>query len=277
MTTIEQLETRNSRTVRRILRKFIDSVDILKFSFSFDRELKRFPKKYNEDIKNLVSKTYTEGYIDGGRQIRRHRPLTAAEFLDSERIPYILKSLQTNHALTAAEFKGVEDPLVTEYTEALIESLTYIAEDTKPVMIADMTAWYEAGWSYARISKGMQSYFDENPTSANRMARTMTNDIFNRATERRYEDSGVVDGLIYAAHLDERTSEICRMLNGTIWALGDSEIRRPPQHFNCRSRLRPYFGTVPGKRDYTKDFSPKFIDEAEHTAEVFKTKYWNVK
>lgn len=46
---------------------------------------------------------------------------------------------------------------------------------------------------------------------------------------------------------------------------------------NCRSRLRPYFGTVPGARDYTKDFTPKFIDEAEHTAEVFKTKYWNVK
>lgn len=253
MTTIEQLETRNSRTVRRILRKFIDSVDILKFSFSFDQELKRFPKKYNDDIKNLVSKTYKEGYIDGGRQIRHHQPLTAAEF------------------------KGVEDPLVTEYTEALIESLTYIVEDTKPAMIADMTAWYEAGWSYTRVSKGMQSYFDDNPTSANRMARTMTNDIFNRATERRYEDSGVVDGLIYAAHLDERTSEICRMLNGTIWALGDSGIRRPPQHFNCRSRLRPYFGTVPGARDYTKDFSPKFIDEAEHTADVFKTKYWNVK
>ena len=45
---------------------------------------------------------------------------------------------------------------------------------------------------------------------------------------------------------------------------------------NCRSRLKPYFGGIPGERDYKKDFDPEFIAVAEETLEVFHTKYWDV-
>ena len=45
---------------------------------------------------------------------------------------------------------------------------------------------------------------------------------------------------------------------------------------NCRSRILPYFRGIPGERDYTKDFEPEFIEEAENTLKTFKEKYWNM-
>jgi len=102
----------------------------------------------------------------------------------------------------------------------------------------------------------------------------VTNDVYNRAHIERYEDSGVVDGVQFSAHIDDRTSEICEMLNGTIWALGDPDIQVPPLHFNCRSRLVPYFGKVPGDRDFTDEFGSDVLERATEAKDTFRSKYW---
>ena len=44
---------------------------------------------------------------------------------------------------------------------------------------------------------------------------------------------------------------------------------------NCRSRLIPYFGKIPGKRDFKKDFDPDFIKRAEKTSSTFRKSYWS--
>ncbi len=257
----------------------------------------------------------------------------------------------------------------------------------------------------------MIKFFDYDTVAASRFARTGTNYVYNAAHLNRYRDTGIVAGVRYAAHIDNRTSEICRMLNGTIWAIDDPNILTPPNHFNCviqetkimtiggekniddveigemvlthkmryrpvtasmarttpqlykistndrsihltgehplmkyryeecysewiqtnrlniydfivivsenvecieminnievlekpdlevvynisvfedesyiangivshncRSRLLPVYGGIPGERDYTKDFDPEFIAVAEETLEVFHTKYWD--
>lgn len=43
----------------------------------------------------------------------------------------------------------------------------------------------------------------------------------------------------YAAVLDDRTSEICRDLNGTEWRFNDPNAPLPPRHPNCRSVVVP--------------------------------------
>ncbi len=45
---------------------------------------------------------------------------------------------------------------------------------------------------------------------------------------------------------------------------------------NCRSRILPYYGGIPGERDYTKDFDKEFIEEANNTLKTFKEKYWKM-
>jgi len=79
----------------------------------------------------------------------------------------------------------------------------------------------------------------------------------------------------FSAHIDDRTSDICTMLNDTIWALGDKDMQVPPLHFGCRSRLVPYFGKIPGKRDFKAQFGSEFVKSAEKTSTVFRKKYWS--
>ena len=44
----------------------------------------------------------------------------------------------------------------------------------------------------------------------------------------------------FVAIMDEKTSDICRSLNGKVWQVGDPRIRKPALHPNCRSKLK-YF------------------------------------
>ena len=43
---------------------------------------------------------------------------------------------------------------------------------------------------------------------------------------------------------------------------------------NCRSALNPYWGGIPGKRNYVAEFGSKFVEGATKTAEVFRQSYW---
>ena len=71
--------------------------------------------------------------------------------------------------------------------------------------------------------------------------------LFEAMNEARYEEftapelDGFVAGLEYSAILDDRTTDICRSLDRSIYTAGSdvwSEFR-PPNHFNCRSVLIP--------------------------------------
>lgn len=74
--------------------------------------------------------------------------------------------------------------------------------------------------------------------------RTVTTDMFNAARRATFEDpelGGFVQAYEYSAVLDERTTTICRELDGKVWPVGSTNWTRytPPNHFNCRSLLVP--------------------------------------
>lgn len=72
--------------------------------------------------------------------------------------------------------------------------------------------------------------------------RTNATMAFNqgRLIEARQEPDAL-NGLQYSAILDERTTEVCELLDGTVFALDDPDLDKltPPNHFNCRSVLVP--------------------------------------
>ncbi|RLD18798.1 MAG: hypothetical protein DRI69_09635, partial [Bacteroidetes bacterium] len=170
-----------------------------------------------------IWRIYAEGYIAGGNLIHRYKP------------PSLMKTAAS--PLGAVEL--YEDPRIVKATKNAIYGLQDSLSNHKNEIQATMRDGFEKGESIPILSKRLRHYFDDNRSATARMARTITNDVYNRAHLDRYEDSGVVDGVQYSAHIDDRTSEICQMLNGTIWGLGDKDIVVPPSHFNCRSRLRP--------------------------------------
>ena len=68
------------------------------------------------------------------------------------------------------------------------------------------------------------------------VARTLVNDIYNYATTQTYIDNGT-NYFQFQAVIDHRTSDICRMLHGSIFPASVAQYYRPPLHYRCRSRL----------------------------------------
>jgi SPP1 gp7 family putative phage head morphogenesis protein len=70
------------------------------------------------------------------------------------------------------------------------------------------------------------------------LVRTAVNHVATRAQVETYTaNRDVTREYIYTATLDERTSDICRALDGQRFRYGEGP--EPPQHPNCRSAVRP--------------------------------------
>jgi SPP1 gp7 family putative phage head morphogenesis protein len=94
---------------------------------------------------------------------------------------------------------------------------------------------------------------------ARRFTRTFVADVATNTELWRYQDSGI-DDLQFYAKIDEKTSDQCRMLHGTIFRTNSPDARRymPPCHFHCRSDIIPVPITMkvdPKMRYENRDFS----------------------
>ena len=73
---------------------------------------------------------------------------------------------------------------------------------------------------------------------AETLVRTAVNQVASRAQLETYRaNADVTTRYVYTATLDDRTSDICRALDGQEFAYGEGPV--PPQHPNCRSAIRP--------------------------------------
>ena len=73
---------------------------------------------------------------------------------------------------------------------------------------------------------------------AEAITRTAINQIATRAQVETFQaNDDITDEYIYTATLDDRTSAICRALDGQRFKYGEGPL--PPQHVNCRSAVRP--------------------------------------
>jgi len=68
------------------------------------------------------------------------------------------------------------------------------------------------------------------------VARTLVNDIYNYAVIQSYIETGT-NYFQFQAVIDNRTTDLCRMLNGSIFPASEAQHYRPPLHYRCRSRL----------------------------------------
>jgi SPP1 gp7 family putative phage head morphogenesis protein len=87
--------------------------------------------------------------------------------------------------------------------------------------------------------------------------RTKATEMFNRARKSYWDNdelaSQIVEAYQFSSILDDRTSEVCRFMDGKIFTKDDFITRAtPPLHFNCRSILVP----VTKFEDYELDKSP---------------------
>lgn len=86
---------------------------------------------------------------------------------------------------------------------------------------------------------------DETESWISTVIRTKTTDVYNNARRTYWENDpiakDIVVGYQFSAILDDRTSDVCRELDGKVFDVNSDDIGRvtPALHFNCRSMLVP--------------------------------------
>jgi SPP1 gp7 family putative phage head morphogenesis protein len=92
-----------------------------------------------------------------------------------------------------------------------------------------------------QLVEKMQEGFEKLMKTAPATVRTMTTGFYNGGrAQMMYEVGDFVQYVQYSAILDDRTTDRCARLNGTIMRKdGNFEKIEPPLHYNCRSVILP--------------------------------------
>jgi len=88
---------------------------------------------------------------------------------------------------------------------------------------------------------GKGGYLDnQNRAKIKTMVRTATTHTSNLARQATFDDNDdIVNGYEWVSTLDNRTSSVCKGLDGKIYKKADKDKRYPPAHPNCRSSTAP--------------------------------------
>lgn len=179
--------------------------------------------------------------------------------------------------LTAAE-TGQATILTQEAVRMSKELSAEVSESIVRMLEVD-AIYYEHP---TKLAKKIQDLWGGERYKAVRFARTFTADVATASAVHRYRQYGV-RYMVFDAKLDDRTSDQCRCLDGTIFDLekGSVDAYRPPLHFHCRSDLAPLPITeeIDESRIFEKrDFSgaledPAKVDKVFQNIDKFNEKY----
>ena len=153
----------------------------------------------------------------------------------------IMETEQSDYHVYAAKDKEEEyrDIALIEYLIAVLfwSSGKNIMRDVSNRFYATYTVDEIAKMTVHQVQQRLLNIY--NDSFAHRtgiVARTLVNDIYNYATTQTYIDNGT-NYFQFQAVIDHRTSDICRMLHGSVFSADIAQHYRPPLHYRCRSRL----------------------------------------
>lgn len=258
-------------------KKLLDLVDeLFNLTDSEHREVLKLYKQSRDDIKTFIAELYMKyGNKDGVlelSELQKYNRMKIVEqqfndILNSQAkneiklMTTILSSMyvqsynKTAYTLEQGVQTGVRFNIVKQ--EFIDEAVNYnwsgvpfserIWHNTNSLTNAlrtEMIQGIQQGKSLNQISKSIDKQFGTKSFQSQRLIRTESARVINSAQTKIYQDSGVVPELIYTATLDNKTSKICRGLDGKRFKADDMNKPSIPAHPNCRSCY------IPSIKDY---------------------------
>lgn len=104
----------------------------------------------------------------------------------------------------------------------------------------ELTRGIIEGESIDKVARRMKKTFDSKAYESRRLIRTESSRVISAAQDKIYNDSAVVEELIFTATLDSQTTYGCRKLDGKRFKKDDPNKPTLPRHVNCRSCYIPY-------------------------------------
>lgn len=215
-----------------ILKKYINSVgkdliELIKTDKQFRKQLndpdiyvdrvisRNDIYKFKRDIDKALKEAFLKGHNKAQKEVGRNLAV------NSEKLDFL-----------------------STYTFDLINGLT---EDMKNKLKQILRRGLIENRDLSFISKEISKALEVSLNRAKTIARTETNRIANNGRLEAYI-SGGVEKIKWVSSIDNRTTDICRELNGQVVKIGENfklkngeEISSPPAHINCRSTIVPVF------------------------------------
>ena len=219
---IPVLERAGKVIIRDYVEQFITKGIVRNFKPEKLDDLKpRFIKDMNVVFKNYFIDLFKQNYTTARAEIFSNAP---KKFIDAEILPEEFLAI-----VQAESFRNVGD-YVTEITK---KAKNKIFNGIKQGLPEDRIA--------SSIEEEME---DASKKWLQTVIRTKTTEMFNAARKTYWETDPIASQLVeayeFSAILDDRTSDVCRELDGKIFDKGDYIDKiTPPLHFNCRSILVP--------------------------------------
>lgn len=122
------------------------------------------------------------------------------------------------------------------YSDSIWGNVDDLAADLKSIL----TKGFVRGMSPADMARELRKKYNVAKGRSEAIVRTDGTNIINNATAKRYAEAGLTK-YVFLAHIDSRTTEICKGLNGKLFELKDFQpgLNAPPMHVNCRSTIVP--------------------------------------
>ena len=204
------------------------------------------------------------------------------KFYDFLKLVYINEFYNLFYVLAKTSGVKVNPPELTQDVDALVRkcwdevsiatSFKYDREKT----LKEISKDFQQGIAAHREVKYINSQIEKRLATSNNRGRvklrTEANNCYNKSLKQVMKDMGIRQ-YRYSAILDDRTTEICRSLNGNVYKLSEARVgvNYPPMHHNCRSSVVPT-GVMPeidegvlitNWKDYISNYAPDMKDKAE--------------
>jgi HK97 family phage portal protein len=165
----------------------------------------------NEGVKSNIRTAYLEGHEQGEKAVNRN-------------VQY------NNNAVTFLE----------DYT---FDNVKDISEEIKNDLRQELQRGIMSGEPYSKISERVKHVFDVHDSRAKAISVTEITRAENAGMNEAIKSSGVKGKKKWVSVIDNKTSPICKALNGTMVGINDKfeykgeEYDYPPAHVQCRSKI----------------------------------------
>jgi SPP1 gp7 family putative phage head morphogenesis protein len=237
---LDMSEAKAVVTASAIVRKIRDSLisNIAKRQIIQEKRISEIDKldlRYKGDLHTSFKDFLRSQYERGQRTARRD--LKRANFQSFQ--PLLPKEALEFFERKAIMLTGVESGRILKDVKQILFNAMKMGKSTRDTIYEiqrAFTPYFETG----ELVDGEVS----TATRLETVIRTNSNEAFNAGRLQTFRDpdlEGFVKAVEYSAILDERTTDICRALDGKVFEIGDPALDQvtPPNHFNCRSTLVP--------------------------------------
>lgn len=157
------------------------------------------------------------------------------------------KGLENTEIKTGMNFMNPDKKALDFLITHGLENVKDMGEELKNDIRAELERGMLAGEGVNKLKERIKNIFSTTDARAQAIARTETNRANNFGKLDGYRQSGLMGELEWVAKLDDRTSILCRNLNGQRVRVGEqfkaSDGKKewtgyiPPAHVNCRSTV----------------------------------------